>query len=275
VSELDTLHVAFGRLIREPLLRARFEANPDEVLGELGLDEADRAAMLAHGPRRVLAYGQMVFGRLYRTLFELMPRTSKLLEPHGLGAELRTWVTEVGPRSPYLLELPSEFLAWVRPRWLARIGSAEHWPAWLLELAEHELLIPAVRHDHRDCGGPSAHAIELERGLASNPTARLITRRFAVHRLPAKLPTPLPQPDEGDFVLVAWRDAGDRVQVLELEPRAAALLERLLAGQTLREALFGACAAVGETLDDGILQSTALTLADWCDRHLLLGGAPD
>ena len=72
--------------------------------------------------------------------------------------------------------------------------------------------------------------------------------------------------------VVALLGADERPRFVQLEPRAAALLERLLAGQTLRAALFGACEALGEALDDNILASTALTLADLVDRHILLGG---
>ncbi len=259
-----------GQLIRDSSLQARLEADPEGLLRELGLDPSDRAGMLAFGPSRLLAYNQMVGSRLARTVGEFMPRVVEVVGESALDEQVREWIAELGPRSAYLREVPDEFLTWARPRWREAIAAGV-WPAWLIELAEHELLIRALRNDPRPSGAPSEHKIELERALASNPTARLINRRHAVHHLPAKLGAPLPVVGEGTFVLVAWRDAQDRAQVLELEPRPAALLERLLAGQSLREALFGACAALGEALDDAILQSTALTLASWCDRHVLLG----
>jgi hypothetical protein len=64
------------------------------------------------------------------------------------------------------------------------------------------------------------------------------------------------------------------VRYLELTPFAAGLLERLLEGQTLREAVEATAAAHGSLLEPSLLEATARLLADLAERGVLLGAAP-
>lgn len=260
----------FARIVRDAALGERLRADPRATLLELGLDEPASERLLAAGVERLLAYNWMVHSRLTRTIQEFSPRATKLVAAQ-LGPLVHEWIAASGPRSPYLRDVPSEFLTWARPRWAALIAAGEA-PAWLLELFEHELLQRALVRDMQRCGPPSSHVVQIDRGMLGNPTARVVRREYAVHRLPAKLELDrLPTLEPGSFALAAWRDASDRPHVLELRPRHAALLEQLLLGESLREALARACHSLGETLDDVILGDAAVTLAEWCDAQVLLG----
>jgi hypothetical protein len=268
---VDAVQLALGRVIRDAALAERLASDPHGTLAELGLDEPTRELLLAFGVGRLVAYNAMVRSRLLRTVREFSPRACMIVGDR-LPALVYAWIAERGPSSPYLREIPSEFFAWARPHWVRAIAAGEL-PAWLIELFEHELEQRELVRDPRATGQPSPHPVALALGMVANPTARLVRREYAVHRLPAKLDPELPpEVERAAFVLAAWRDRGDKARVLELRPRHAALLERLLAGASLQDALFGACAAVGEALDDVILGDTAVTLATWCDNHLLLGG---
>jgi hypothetical protein len=98
-------------------------------------------------------------------------------------------------------------------------------------------------------------------------SVRLRRYDFAVQRgddPPAREPT----------AILAYRDRESlRVRLLELTPRAAAVCARLLAGETLQAALTGACADLGETMDDEFLAAMASFLADLGERGVLLGAA--
>lgn len=267
-ADPQKIQSALGRVIREPELRARVATDADATLAELGLDEASRTAMLASGAERLLAYHSMVHSRLFRTIKTFMGGAAERLGDARLHADVHAWTRDQGSRSPYLREVPTEFFAWVRPRWEAD----EELPPWLCELAQHQISIRELRNDPRELGPQNEVKIDLERPIACNATARIVRYHWSVHELPRELGAAEPKLYAEPQSVVAYRDRDDRPRFVDIGPRAAHLLARLLAGATLREALFGACEAMGEALSDEILATTALTLADLVDRHVLLGG---
>ncbi|MCA9662234.1 MAG: DUF2063 domain-containing protein, partial [Myxococcales bacterium] len=93
----------------------------------------------------------------------------------------------------------------------------------------------------------------------------------AVHRLPL---------DEADLsaaeaepsALLAYRDRDNyRVRYIELTPRAAAIVERLLDGVTVVQALQEGAAAAGVALDDDLLAGMTHLFADLSERGVILG----
>jgi hypothetical protein len=263
------VQATLGRVARDPALRDRFADAPEATLLELGLDERERAGMLRYGPKRLLAYHEMVHARLVETIRTFIGAAAERLGRARLRADVDAWIAEPGPTTPYLRDIPAEFLAWARPRW-----EADHsLPPWLSELAAHQILIRTIRNEPRSVGEQNDIKLELERAIVCNPTVRVLRYRWSVHRLPKKLGVD-DAPAENRPIVLAYRSRSEQPTFIDLQPRAAAMLELLLAGKTLREALFGACAAIGETLDDAILSATALTLADLSERHVLLGGMP-
>lgn len=257
-----------GRVARDPALRDRLAQAPEATLIELGLDEHERAGMLRHGPNRLLAYHEMVHSRLFGTIRTFIGGAAERLGRERLRADVDAWIAGPGPKTPYLRDIPAEFLTWARPRWEADASL----PPWLVELADHQVLIRTIRNDTREIGTPTDNKLDLDRPIVGNPTARVIRYRWSVHRLPKQL-GPDDAPAEDQPIVIGYRGRDEQPAFIGVEPRAAKLLELLLAGKTLREALFGACEAMAETLDDAILSATALTLADWHDRQILLGGA--
>jgi hypothetical protein len=61
------------------------------------------------------------------------------------------------------------------------------------------------------------------------------------------------------------------VRYLELTPLAALIIERLLAGESLKDSLIGATSASGTVLDDATLEGAATLLSDLSARGVLLG----
>jgi hypothetical protein len=263
----------FGQIVRDGSLRERLRTDAAATLIELGLDEQQRDGMLGAGNKRLLVYHEMVHSRLVKTIRSFIEGANERIGDNRLRAEVREWIATPGPKTRYLRNIPAEFLAWARPRWEAD----ESLPPWLAEYCDHVVAVRTIRNDPRSVGRPTEVKLELERPVVVNATTRVYRYRWAVHRLPTPLlpdsePEPLGPPG-GGHALIGFRHPEDeQPHFFDIKPRSAHMLERLLAGQTLRDALFGACAAMGETLDDEILSVTAVTLADLVDRQVLLGG---
>ena len=143
-------------------------------------------------------------------------------------------------------------------------------PAYAADLAAHELVEFAVAAAPVPAAPPPLADVAIDRALVFADAKRLVRYAFAVHLLP---------PDEDDrsepiarpTSLLAYRDAAHAVRFLDLTPLAAAILERLFAGDTLGAALAGACSAEAVKLDDAILADSARLLADLAERGVLLG----
>lgn len=261
---------AFGKMVRDGSLRQPLRTEPDATLANLGLDERERASMLGVGQKRLLVYSEMVHSRLLKTIRSFMEGAEEQFDTRRLSDQVREWITTVGPKSRYLRDVAAEFVAWVRPRWEAD----ESLPPWMAEYCDHVIAVRTIRNDPRPCGSPTETKLELERPVTCNETTRLYHYRWAVHRLPTPYSVDSEPTSLDGAVVVGFRHPDDdQPHFFVLEARAAQLLARLLAGQTLRDALFGACEAMGETLDDAILSATAMTLADLADRRVIHGGA--
>jgi hypothetical protein len=262
------IQAVFGQIIRDPALRDRVAAEPDATLQALGLAQVDRVGMLGAGVERLLAYHEMVHDRVQQTVRTFIGPAAPLLGDARLRHDIDGWIASPGPKSPYLRELPAEFLAWVRPRW----DDDAALPPWLGELAAHQVMIRAIRNDPRPIGHARDSKLELDRPIVCNGTTRVLRYRWAVHRLGRQVAASdaVEHMPEGHAV-IGYRDSGGVPRFVDSKPRSAHMLERLLAGQSLRDALLGACAAMAEQLDDEILSITAVTLADLVDRGVLLG----
>jgi hypothetical protein len=158
-------------------------------------------------------------------------------------------------------------VAWAGPRWAAD----PEVPDYLGDLARHELTGFEVGSADDD-RGPTGIDLELDATARFHASVRLARYDHAVHRLLADedardVPTREPT------ALLAYRDADHEVRYLELTPLAAAILDRLLLGETLRSAVVGAASARGEALGPEVLAGTARLLDDLAQRGALLGGA--
>jgi hypothetical protein len=260
---------AFGRIVRDGSLRDRLRDDPGGTLAELGLDERERVGMLGAGTKRLLVYHEMVHARLFKTVRSFLEGGGERIGEDRLSADVREWITASGPKSRYLRDITAEFLVWVRPRW----DADESLPPWLAEYCDHVVAVRTIRNDPRAIPAQTDVKLELDRAVVCNPTARVYRYSWAVHRMTTPLlPDHEPAPLAGQWVVGSRHPEDEQPHFFEIKPRSAQLLERLLAGHTLHDALLQACAAMGETLNDEILSSIAVALADLSDRQVLLGG---
>jgi len=206
-------------------------------------------------PSRVAIYRRLVRNTLEGVAHKLLPRTREQMG-EDFDRDFARFLAERGPRTHYLRDVPQELVAWARERW-----EREGRPAWLVELARHEIAsfaVSVVPHvaEHK------AAEVALDRPLLLSSVVRVERYAFAVH----ESATP---PPARDVALLYYRDAEHALRTLELSPLAAALVER--ARTPLKDAIAAACEATGSTLNDDVLASIARLLADLGERGVLLG----
>ncbi len=234
------------------------------------IEGADLEAMLKVGPDRFLVYRRLVHNRMRNAIREFIPRTIARRGKEAFERDFEAFIEEKAAKSPYLREVPAEFVDWIVPRWRVDAEVA----AYLPDLARHELLEIDVRNTPRGGEPQTGLPLALDRPLRFDGSARLMRYEHAVHRLPLSRddrsePPPVPTS------LLVYRDLAGKVRYLELTPLARAILEELLENKRqVAEGLRTACEKVGETLDDEKLGIAAQLLADLADRKVMLGAEP-
>jgi hypothetical protein len=261
----------------DPLQRALVDACLDAraggaIAGDLhgflaahGVTGDDAAAILA-APRRLLVYRSLVRNGLSAVVLRMLPRTRARLNAARAGrfdGDLAAFVDEVGPRTHYLRDVPAELVAWATPAWRADPAV----PAYLPDLAAHELAHFAVSGAAASALAPGE--IAVDRPLAFCGSARVERYAWAVHELRGDLDA-TDEPARRDVCLLAHRDRAHEVRWLELTPLAAAVVERLLAGEPLGDAVTRACTEHGARSAD-VSVNVARLLADLAERGVVLG----
>jgi len=225
---------------------------------------ADTEALLEQS-ERLDVYRDLVRGNLREALQLSIPRSMA-----RLGAVFDEYfdrfLAEQGPRTHYLRDVTRELLDFCAPQWAAD----DRVPSYLYELALHESLhievsaLPAPRRRAE----PSPLA--LDRGVELEPALRLVGYRHAVHELPDAEEDRTPAAARSVSLLV-YRSPEHEVRYLELTPLARGIIERLLSGETLGDAVAGAAAAEGAPLTEHVLSGAAKLLADLAERGVVRG----
>jgi hypothetical protein len=262
---------ALQRAIADACLRAREDEelarDLPHFLASRGVAPDDIEA-IALAPARLSVYRSLVRNGLSSVVLRMLPRTRVRLNAAQSGrfdSDLAAFVDQIGPRSHYLRDVPFEFFAWAEARW----RSDARVPAYLSDLAGHELMQFAVASSESARGADDPRDIALDRPLAFVASARIAHYGWAVHEL---------SPDEGGTEtphrravhLLAYRDAAHSVRWLELTPLASLIIERLFAGDELGPAVDRALHehAIGPA---SVLSEVARLLADLGARGVIVG----
>lgn len=181
-----------------------------------GLPPEDQAAFHRHKDR-LLAYREFIRNNLTEPIDASLPITKALLDKaDSWDACLDAFLETRSVTSPFYRDIAATFLGW-----LAATGwGQERWP-FLLELAHCELLqlLVAQSPDHLGAAGLHARAQGQDR-LVLDPSAQVVTYRFAVHLATVANP----EPETGTVHLLVYRDQEGRVRWKCLTPATAALL---------------------------------------------------
>lgn len=257
------------------LLRKRNadQASRDDLRGfaaEHGLEGEDLDAIEAVGAERFLVYRSLVHNRMRNTIRDFIGRAATRLGKERLRIDFSEWMEDVAAHSPYLRDVPAEFVAWAAPRW----AEDDAVPDYIIDLARHELLEYDILNDHRGGESPTGLELALDKPLRFDGAARLMSYAYAVHKMSQDVDD-RDAPEHVPTRLLVYRDPSNKVRYLELTPLAHAVLEQLIEHQQpVAEGLRQACSALGETLDDERLGTAATLLADLAERGVLLGAEP-
>jgi len=254
--------LAFGAEIDagdEPAVRrwlARHEVAPE-----------DAEAIVAGGLERLAVYRGLLRGNLYEAIEIAIPRVVARLGD-VFDEYFDRFLAERGPRTHYLRDVTRELLDFCEPLW----NADSRVPAYAMDLARHENVQIEVGALETRPLGVEPGELDLERPVRFVEATRLMRYAFAVHRLPESAEDRA-DPAHEPTALLVYRNPEHEVRYLELTPLAAAILERLLAGQALGPAITGACNDRGAAIDASVLDGTARLLADLGERGALLGAA--
>ncbi|HVR18336.1 MAG TPA: putative DNA-binding domain-containing protein [Polyangiaceae bacterium] len=239
----------------------------DAWLARNGVVDADADALRSDATR-LGVYRGLVRGRLREAVELALPRFRARMG--ALFDEyFERYLADRGPRSHQLRDVTTELLDFMAPL----VASDPRVPPWALELGRHESLDVLVG-SLADSPSPGALPdLDPERGLVFTATARVVRTAFAVHQL-SDDPADRREPERIPTALFVYRGPEHDVRYLEVTPLAAEILERLLAGRSLRSTLAAATSALGLVFDDAVLEGTARLLADLAERGAVTGARP-
>lgn len=211
-------------------------------------------------------YRRLVQGALDECMLSILPRTAARLGER-FWREARAFYAARGPQTHYLRDVPTEFLRWCEGRWPA----LDDLPPYALDLARHEVAAIEVGAALDGSARPATGELSLDLPVVFNEATAIRRYTHAVHLLPDDPDDrTIPEPRPADVLI--YRDPQHELRYLDLSPAAAAILERLLAGATLQQAIVEGAASSGVALDDALLQGTAALLSDLAERGALIGG---
>ena len=184
--------------------------------------------------RRMGVYNDLVYNNIESLLAGFFPVIREILAAEIWHRMVRGFVTDHRCQTPYFMELPREFLTFLREN----PGSFDGFP-YLPELAHYEWSELALMiADQEFEAGESLSLAQIGAAVPSfTPLAWLLSYRYPVHRISPEY-QPL-EPPEMPTTLVVYRKRDEQVGFLEVNP----LTYRLLAavrenhGLTSREHL--------------------------------------
>jgi hypothetical protein len=232
-----------------------------------GVGREDREALLESDLSRLGVYRNLVRHTLRDAVELALPRVVARLGP-VFDEYFDAYLAERGPRTHYLRDVTTELLAFCAPRWAddARVAP------WTMDLARHEALQIEVAAQPAAQADAPALPLELGQSVRFIEACRLVRYGYAVHRL-SEDTSDRSEPLATDTALFVYRSREHEVRYLELTPLAASILERLLAGSPLEQAIAGASAEHGAPLAEAVLTGAAKLLSDLAERGVLLGAS--
>jgi hypothetical protein len=239
----------------------------DVLLGE----DAPPAALASLGAQeaRWRAYRRMVRSRFYQTIDHAFERLIGAIGAERFHRMVDHFLAEDPPRSPYLRDLPGEFLRFVCAR-TSVLEETPALPAWALDLMRYEWAELDAAYDHEEVRPDDVVALDMERPAVLSPAHRLLHLEYRVHTMETRVPAPIS--------VLLYRDRRTHeVETLELTPVAAAMIAAMgRRGENeppapLVRVVREAAAEHGAEVDVAFVEALSTLLADLSERGVLLG----
>ena len=220
--------------------------------------------------RRMSIYKDLFFNNLRNLLGKTFPVLRKLHDDKHWDRFIRQFMQNHHAKTPYFLELPEEFLNFLRNEYEHQV---DDFP-FLTELAHYEYieLALSVSTDSNNLDGVDPNG-DL---LANIPVKSVLTwayaYQYAVHRISTDFqPT---QAEDQPVYLAVYRQSNDKVGFLELNPVTASLLnaiEENVADRTGEELLREIAAEINYLNVDAFIKHGAAALEEMRQLEILTG----
>lgn len=171
--------------------------------------------------RRMAIYRSLFFNNLYNLLGTFFPVLRKISSDEQWRHLIREFMKIHRAKTPYFLELPEEFLDFLRNEYQPL---DDDYP-FLTELAHYEFVELALRvsPNENDLAGVDPNGDLLTGVPVKSVLSWAFAYQFPVHRISKDfLPT---DPTEQPTYLTVYRGSDDKVRFLEMNPVTAALLD--------------------------------------------------
>jgi len=219
--------------------------------------------------RRMAIYRELFFNNLHNLLGSTFPVLKKLLRRDQFRALIRSFMIRHEAQTPYFLEIPGEFLAFLQNEYEMQ---DDDFP-FLIELAHYEWveLALSVSEEMNDTTNVAPDGDLLEGIPVRSALAWSFSYQYAVHRISADyLPT---EPEETPTFLAICRKANDDMDFMELNPVTARLLELIETNEreTGRELLRKLAAEINYPDSDALVLHGGEAMRQMRQAEILLG----
>jgi hypothetical protein len=246
-----------GSSLRESqLAMARYLRDPVAAPPPAGIEQ-----------RRLDIYQRLVYNNIEAFISGGFPVLRSLYLDEDWHRLVRAFIDTHRCHTPYFLEISQEFIQFLMQGHALR----ECDPPFMVELAHYEWVELALDVALGEPPGEHQPSGLLEAIVQLSPLAWLLRYQYPVHRIgPAFRPL---QPEQPTY-LVVYRDRGEKVRFMELNPMSARLVEltRDNTSATVRDLLATLAAESGLALPS-VLDSGTQQVADLLECGVL-GAAP-
>ncbi|MDJ0813515.1 MAG: putative DNA-binding domain-containing protein [Woeseiaceae bacterium] len=220
--------------------------------------------------RRMAIYRELFFNNIRNLLANMFPVIRKLHDDEKWHAIIRQFMQHHRAETPYFLQLPQEFLAFLQDSYELQ---DDDYP-FLLELAHYEYveLALSISEESNNLEGVDPEGDLLQQVPVRSALAWVYAYQYPVHRI-KKDYTPKAPAEQPVFIAV-FRRSDDSVGFLELNPVTARLLEAIddNVEQRTGDALLRALAVEIDYADvDGLVQHGAAALEEMRQLEILTG----
>ncbi|MDX1515325.1 MAG: putative DNA-binding domain-containing protein [Woeseiaceae bacterium] len=233
--------------------------DPQQVPAPLGIED-----------RRMAIYRELFFNNLKSLLANMFPVLRKLHDDAHWNHFIREFMRHHTAKTPYFLELPEEFLAFLQNEYEHRV---DDFP-FLVELAHYEYveLALSISTETNNMSGVDPHGDLLAGIPVKSVLAWMYAYQYPVHRISSKF---LPEkPQDQPVYLAVYRKRDDEVGFLELNPVSAHLLtaiEENEAGKNGRELLRDIAADINYLNVDAFISHGSAALEEMRELEIVTG----
>ena len=222
--------------------------------------------------RRMGIYRDLFFNNLRNFLSKNFPVLKQLYSQDDWSQLVREFFTEHRCHTPLFPELPREFLKYLQDQRQGREGD----PPFLLELAHYEWVELALDLEMQDLDHiPADPDGDLLEGIpVYSPLAWPLSYSYPVHRIRPDF-QPREAPPEATHLLV-YRDRGDVVRFMQLNPVSALLVQWLKEdrGMTGHDLLDAVAQVLEHPQAEVVIEGGKTLLYDLQQRDVILGTRP-